>query len=48
MIAVITDVGTGWYFLTLEIAFKPGKQVNIYIFFALKKSEQAGIVACEL
>ena len=32
------------YFFTLEIAFKPGKQANIYFFFALKKSEQAEIV----
>ena len=32
---------TAWYFFTLEIAFNPGKQANI--FFALKKSEQAEI-----
>ena len=31
------------YFFTLEIAFNPGRQANI--FFALKKSEQAEIVA---
>ena len=30
------------YFFTLEIAFKPGKQV---IFFALKELEQAELVA---
>ena len=38
---------TAWYFFTLEIAFKPGKQANIFLFrfFALKKSEQPEIVA---
>ena len=44
MIAVITDASTAWYFFTLEIAFKPGKQANMF-FFALKESEQAEIVA---
>ena len=44
MIAVMTDFASAWYFVTLEIAFKPGKQGNIY-FFALKKSEEAEIVA---
>ena len=43
MIAVITDFATAWYFFTLEIAFKPGKQADF--FFASKKSEQAEIVA---
>ena len=33
-----------WFFFTMEIALKPSKQANIY-FFALKKSEQAEIVA---
>ena len=42
MVAVITDFGAAWYFFTLEIAFKSGKQANT--FFALKKSEQAEIV----
>ena len=36
-------LGTAWYFFTLVIAFKPGKQANF--FFALKKSEQDEIVA---
>ena len=38
---------TAWYFFTLEIVFKRRKQANIYIycFVALKKSEQAEIVA---
>ena len=43
MIAVITDIATAYYFFTLEIAFKSGKQPNIF-FFALKKSEQAEIL----
>ena len=43
MIAVITDCVLRGISFTLEIAFKPGKQANI--FFALKKSEQAEIVA---
>ena len=37
---------TAWYFFTLEIAFKRGKEANI--FFALKKSEQAETVAFNL
>ena len=43
MIAVITDFELRGISLHLHIAFKPGKQANI--FFALKKSEQAEIVA---
>ena len=33
MIAVITDFDSAWYFFTLEIAFKPGKQANIFFCF---------------
>ena len=44
MIAVNHRLQTAWHFFTLEIAFKPGKQANVF-FFALKKSEQAEIVA---
>ena len=33
MIAVITDFATAWYFFTLETAFKPGKQANIFLWF---------------
>ena len=40
---------TAWYFLTLEIAFKPGNilllLLLLFLLFALKKSEQAEIVA---
>ena len=33
MIAVITDSDSALYFFTLEIAFKPGKQANIFFCF---------------
>ena len=44
MIAVITDSALRGISLQWKFAFKPGKQAHIY-FFALKKSEQAEIVA---